>query len=43
VVGFIRRDDFLGDDGVLARIAAAFADPAVEAVFSDLVYVSKGS
>jgi glycosyltransferase involved in cell wall biosynthesis len=43
VVGFIHRDDFLADDGVLARIAAAFADPAVEAVFSDLVYVSKGS
>lgn len=41
VVGFIHSDDFLAHDGVLARIAAAFADPAVEAVFSDLVYVSQ--
>jgi glycosyltransferase involved in cell wall biosynthesis len=40
VLGFIHSDDFLSHDGVLAQIAAAFADPAVEAVFSDLVYVS---
>lgn len=41
VIGFIHSDDFLAHDGVLAQIAAAFADPAVEAVFSDLVYVSQ--
>jgi glycosyltransferase len=41
VIGFIHSDDFLAHDGVLARIAAAFDDPAVEAVFSDLVYVSQ--
>lgn len=41
VVGFVHSDDFLAHNGVLARIAAAFADPAVEAVFSDLVYVSQ--
>lgn len=41
VVGFIHSDDFLAHDEVLARIASAFEDPAVEAVFSDLVYVSQ--
>lgn len=41
VVGFIHSDDFLANDGVLSRIASAFEDPAVEAVFSDLVYVSQ--
>lgn len=41
VVGFLHSDDFLAHDGVLARIAAAFEDPAVEAVFSDLDYVSQ--
>ena len=41
VIGFLHSDDFLAHDGVLARIAAAFEDPAVEAVFSDLVYVSQ--
>ena len=41
VVGFIHSDDFFAHNGVLARIATAFADPEVEAVFSDLVYVSQ--
>ena len=41
VVGFLHSDDFFSHDGVLARIAAAFEDPAVEAVFSDLDYVSQ--
>lgn len=41
VVGFIHSDDFLPHDGVMDRIAAAFRDPAVEAVFSDLDYVSQ--
>ncbi|WP_127105131.1 glycosyltransferase family 2 protein [Pararhodobacter zhoushanensis] len=41
VVGFIHSDDFLAHDGVLEQIAAAFEDPAVEAVFSDLDYVSQ--
>jgi len=41
VIGFLHSDDFLSHDGVLARIAAAFKDLAVEAVFSDLVYVSQ--
>ncbi len=41
IVGFVHSDDFLADDAVLDRIAAAFGDPAVEAVFSDLDYVSQ--
>lgn len=41
MVGFIRSDDFLAYDGVLTLIASAFEDTAVEAVFSDLVYVSQ--
>jgi len=41
VIGFIHSDDFLAHDEAFARIAAAFEDPAVEAVFSDLDYVSQ--
>jgi glycosyltransferase involved in cell wall biosynthesis len=40
VVGFLHSDDFFSHEGVLARIAAAFEDQSVEAVFSDLDYVS---
>lgn len=41
VVGFLHSDDFFAHEGALARIAAAFEDPAVEAVFSDLDYVAQ--
>lgn len=41
VVGFLHADDLYADKQVLASIAAAFADPAVDAVYGDLVYVSK--
>ena len=41
VVGLIHSDDFLPHDEVLSLIAAAFDDPAVEAVFSDLDYVAR--
>lgn len=40
VVGFLHADDLYADAEVLGRIAAAFADPAVEAVYGDLVYAS---
>ena len=44
VVGFLHADDVYADAKVLARIAAAFADPsdrgAVEAVYGDLEYVA---
>ncbi len=41
VIGFVHSDDYLAHPDVLARIAVAFADPAVEAVFSDLDYVAQ--
>ena len=41
VVGFLHADDLYADAGVLARIAAAFADPAVMACYGDLVYVRR--
>lgn len=41
VIGFLHADDGYADAEVLARIAAAFADPAVDAVYGDLVYVSQ--
>jgi glycosyltransferase len=39
VIGFLHADDLFEDAGVLARIAAAFEDPDVDAVYGDLVYV----
>jgi glycosyltransferase involved in cell wall biosynthesis len=41
VVGFLHSDDLFADKHVLARIAGAFADPCVDAVYGDLVYVRK--
>ena len=41
IVGFMHSDDFYAHDQVLARVAAAFADPAVQAVYGDLEYVAK--
>jgi len=41
VVGALNSDDVYGDAEVLARIAAAFADPTVMAVYGDLEYVSQ--
>lgn len=41
VVGFLHADDLFAHDDVLARIAEAFADSAVEAVYGDLVYVRR--
>ena len=41
VVGFLHSDDFLAHENALAEFARPFADPEVEAVFSDLQYVAK--
>jgi glycosyltransferase involved in cell wall biosynthesis len=41
VIGFMHSDDFLAHDDVLAQIAASFNDVSVDAVFSDLDYVSE--
>lgn len=41
VVGFLHSDDFYANPGVLTRVAEAFADPEVCAVYGDLDYVLK--
>jgi glycosyltransferase involved in cell wall biosynthesis len=41
VVGFMHANDSFASPHVLARIAAAFEDPSVGAVYGDLVYVQK--
>lgn len=41
VVGLLHADDVFADADVLTRVAEAFADPAVEAVYGDLVYVAR--
>jgi glycosyltransferase involved in cell wall biosynthesis len=40
VVGFLNADDFYATSNALERVAAPFADPEVDAVYADLVYVS---
>lgn len=39
VVGFLHADDVFENNEVLSKVAAAFEDPAVDAVYGDLVYV----
>lgn len=41
VVGFLHADDVYADAGVLGRVAQAFEDPDVHAVYGDLEYVSR--
>ena len=41
VIGFLNSDDLYADPHVLRRVAAAFADPDVEAVYGDLLYVKR--
>lgn len=41
VVGFLHADDLFAGNDVLAKVAGAFDDPTVDAVYGDLVYVSK--
>jgi glycosyltransferase len=43
VLGFLHADDLYADRSVLARVAEAFSDPSVDAVFGDLVYVDKAN
>lgn len=40
VVGVLHSDDFFADETVLGRVAAAFSDPRILAVYGDLDYVS---
>lgn len=39
IVGFLHADDIFQDGEVLAKVAAVFEDPTVDAVYGDLVYV----
>lgn len=39
VVGFLHADDLFEDEGVIGKVAAAFEDPNIDAVYGDLVYV----
>lgn len=41
VVGFLHADDLYSSDDVLTKVARAFEDPAVCAVYGDLEYVSQ--
>ena len=41
IVGFLHADDQLASSSALSKVAAAFDDPAVDAVYGDLVYVRK--
>lgn len=43
VVGFLHSDDLLAAPDTLLRVAEAFADPGVDAVYGDLLYVRKAS
>ena len=42
VVGLMHSDDLYADEHVLADVAAALADPQVDAVYGDLDYVAQG-
>jgi glycosyltransferase involved in cell wall biosynthesis len=39
VIGFLHADDLYASADVLAQVAEAFADPTVDAVYGDLLYV----
>ena len=43
IVGFLNSDDLYADASVLEKVANAFQDPAVEACYADLVYVSQNN
>jgi glycosyltransferase len=42
VIGLMHSDDLYADENVLADVAAAFADPQIDAVYGDLDYVAQG-
>ncbi|WP_417541608.1 glycosyltransferase family 2 protein [Methylophaga thalassica] len=41
IVGILNADDFYANENVLRNVAAAFADPSIDTVYGDLVYVDK--
>lgn len=41
IIGILNSDDFYTAPTVIEKVMEAFADPAVEAVYADLIYVDK--
>jgi glycosyltransferase len=41
VIGILNADDLYADDEVIAKVAAVFKDPAVDATYADLVFVDR--
>ena len=41
IIGFLNSDDIYADTKVLAKVANAFKDPKVDAIYADLVYVTQ--
>jgi len=41
VVGFLHADDIFGSKQSLAHIAAVFGNPSIDAIYGDLLYVSR--
>jgi glycosyltransferase involved in cell wall biosynthesis len=41
IVGILNSDDVLADESVIEKIVAGFDDESVDAVYSDLIYVSE--
>lgn len=39
VIGLLNADDVLAEDDTLAKIAAAFADPAIDGIYGDIRFV----
>jgi glycosyltransferase involved in cell wall biosynthesis len=42
IIGFLHADDEFASDRALESVARAFEDPGVDAVYGDLIYVSRG-
>ena len=41
VIGILNADDLYADNGVIAKVAAVFENPAVDATYADLVFVDR--
>ena len=41
VIGILNADDLYADNGVIAKVAAVFEDPSVDATYADLVFVDR--
>jgi len=41
VIGILNADDLYADNHVIAKVAAVFEDPAVDATYADLVFVDR--